>query len=385
MLGRNADAGILHRKDGGAVLLGHGDLDAAAAAIILHGVVAEVIEHLAENPPDAHDRNMLPRELEAHIPFLRGFTERIDRVRRKIIEIHRLALGLIALLLESGEIDDVVDQIDQALGLAVDVGRELLHLFRRHAALRHELGKAGDGRERRFELMRDVGGKFPAQRFTLGVLLRDRALLLLNALQERRELRIGRGGVLVVEIHLVDRADDALGRLKRRDQAQQRREHDDPERRRDGDDRRAHRGERAAEAQDRAVGAEAGDIHRLHAAAAALPDALPLAGGEGAAHLGAVDLVAVVRKLVVIDHAPVRADPCDAVDVSEGAEIVLPALHEPLLGIDRLLPEGGIRLVLRLRIAQDEKHGGREHKHQQSDEQARAEDRPPHPSRSSRR
>ena len=219
----------------------------------------------------------------------------------------------------------------------------------------------------------------------LGVLLRDGALLLLNALQERRELRIGRGGVIVVEIHLVDRADDALGGAKRLQQRQQQREHHDPERGRDRDDGRAHGGERAAEPQDRAVGAEAGDIHGLYAAAAAAADALTLARFQRGAHLGTAELVLLEGELIIEDHIAVRTNPGDAVDAAEGAQILLPAAQQPLLGIDRLLPQGGIGLILRLRTAKDEKHAGRKDQHQQADEQARAEDRAAHSSRSSSR
>ena len=52
----DADAGIRHRDGGGAVLRGHLHLYGAVGDVILDGVVAEVEDHLIQQPPHADDR-----------------------------------------------------------------------------------------------------------------------------------------------------------------------------------------------------------------------------------------------------------------------------------------------------------------------------------------
>lgn len=68
--------------------------------------------------------------------------------------------------LQLGELENVVDQIDQPVDLHTDHGDKTLLILRRgHHTGGEHVGKAFDGGQRSFELMRDVGGKFAADAF----------------------------------------------------------------------------------------------------------------------------------------------------------------------------------------------------------------------------
>ena len=86
---------------------------------------------------------------------------------RQCVQLDPLTLQLVAALVQTRELDDVIDQLQKAARLAVDVGGELLHLFHRHQSGLHQLGKAGDGGQRRSQLVGNVGGEFAPQRLAL--------------------------------------------------------------------------------------------------------------------------------------------------------------------------------------------------------------------------
>ena len=74
------------------------------------------------------------------------------------VEAQVRLLAAHAALVELGQADDIADQSDEALRLGVDVPGEVLHVLRLCDAVADELGKAGDGRQRRAQL---VGRRSP--------------------------------------------------------------------------------------------------------------------------------------------------------------------------------------------------------------------------------
>ena len=110
---------------------------------------------------------MLPGETERDILPLRDGAEALNHAARQHIQVDRRFCEVCRALVQPGKLDDVVDQIDQTAGFPVNVAGEFLHLFLRDHPLLHKLGKAGDGGQRRFQLMRNIGREFAAQRLTL--------------------------------------------------------------------------------------------------------------------------------------------------------------------------------------------------------------------------
>ena len=169
---RDADAGIRHGQDcfSGAFFCCDGH--AAAGAVILHGVVAEVIDKLLQRRADTLHNGFPAAERERHIPPQRCRAERGKCLLRKRIEIDALLLRRGGILFEARKLDDIVHERHEPLGFLVDIPGELPHPLRRHHAVCQKLGKAGDRRERRFELVRHVCGKFTPQRLALFPLCR---------------------------------------------------------------------------------------------------------------------------------------------------------------------------------------------------------------------
>ena len=166
--GRDADAGVRHRELHGSRELFHGHRDTSAGTVVLDGVVAEVVDHLMQQLPDAHDLPALSLQGEMHVLPGGDGAQTVQHVPGDCVQIHRLLFRQAGVFVQLGELQNILDQGDQTLGLPVDVGGELPHLVRRDAALGHQLGKAGDGGQGRFQLVRDVGGELLPQPFPLG-------------------------------------------------------------------------------------------------------------------------------------------------------------------------------------------------------------------------
>ena len=96
---------------------------------------------------------MLAAERETDLALLRHALQAAQDVLRECVQVNALPLETAGALVEAGELDDVVDQRQQPPRLAVDVGGEFLHFFRRHKPCLHQLGKAGDRGQRRFQLV----------------------------------------------------------------------------------------------------------------------------------------------------------------------------------------------------------------------------------------
>ena len=55
VLGRNADAGIKNRDGGFLLAVFNVNADASAGAVVFDGIVAEIVEHLVQEPAHAED------------------------------------------------------------------------------------------------------------------------------------------------------------------------------------------------------------------------------------------------------------------------------------------------------------------------------------------
>ena len=160
LLRRDADAGILHGEGGGGAVAPHGDGDAAAVHIVLHGVVAEVAGHLPQKGRDAGDDGALPLEGQGDVPLGGGIPQGVHGVLRDGVEVHRLEGGELPLV-QLGEADDVPDEGHEALGLGADVAHEAGDILGLHEAVFQELGAAQDALEGGLQLVGDVGGELP--------------------------------------------------------------------------------------------------------------------------------------------------------------------------------------------------------------------------------
>ena len=95
---------------------------------------------------------------------LRFFCHRLQRLHHRfaqVIQLNRFqALRLFDFFLNARQADNIVDQRNQAQGFFMNAAGELANIIhaRNHAVL-HHLRIAGNRRQRRFQLMRNIGGK----------------------------------------------------------------------------------------------------------------------------------------------------------------------------------------------------------------------------------
>ena len=164
----DADAGIRHRDGGGAVLRGHLHLYGAVGDVILDGVVAEVEDHLIQQPPHADDRGVAAVHRQGH-PLLGGGILQVGHgLLTQGQQVHRLR-GHGIPLVQLGQADDILHQRHHAGGLVVDMAHKAGHILRLHHAALDQLGAAHDALQRGLQFVGDVGGELPA--VALGVLL----------------------------------------------------------------------------------------------------------------------------------------------------------------------------------------------------------------------
>ena len=168
---RDANARVLDRQHHPVPLPGHRDGHMAILLVVFDGVVTEVKNNLRQElfravhplaAPGQGDGNPpLPGRLSqaGHSPFTQG------------VEVNPLAALLPGrALVQMGEVQDILHQRDQALGLLVNLAGEAPHVLAFHHPLPDDLRIAGDGSQGGLELMGDVGGKVPAHPILLLIL-----------------------------------------------------------------------------------------------------------------------------------------------------------------------------------------------------------------------
>ena len=184
----NADAGVRHRDPGteGGVL--HRDGDAAVWPVVGDGVVAEVIDDLLHDLGHAPHQGPVAPQLGGHLLPLGRRGQLLQHGPCLPVQVHGLPLAQAAALVQTGELDDVVHQPDEPLGLPVDVPGEVGDVLRLHQAVAQDLRRAQDGGQGRLQLVGDVGGELPPQPLPL---------LLLRHIQNHQH----RAGDLPVLLH----------------------------------------------------------------------------------------------------------------------------------------------------------------------------------------
>ena len=140
--------------------------DAAAVAVVLDGIIAEVIDHLMQHLPHPTNRLLITRKVQGDLLLVCHRHQALQHFVAKCVKVNAFPLHFAALL-HPGEIHNVLHQIGQTDALFLNVPAKLPHLVLRHKALAHKLGEAGDGGQRRFQLMGYIGGELPAQLFPL--------------------------------------------------------------------------------------------------------------------------------------------------------------------------------------------------------------------------
>ncbi len=162
LVGRKADARVLHLDGRHDVAAANAHRDAPAFGRVAHGVRNEVGRCLADHVGVAEHR---------HAPFhligereVRIGDERLVRCHDALDElshVHDFALHGRRAVLEARQLQNGVDEAAQALHLGIHRFQTLFVGFEH--AVHHGLHRGLDGHERRAQLVRHVGGQAPFQ------------------------------------------------------------------------------------------------------------------------------------------------------------------------------------------------------------------------------
>ena len=117
---RNTYTGILDRKGHISVFFCRNlYFHASARSVVFDRIITEVIDHLIEERIDTCNRRGFSRQTKLDPLLVSDRTKPVQNFRRKIIQIDLLPLRLFFILIKTGQLDNVIDQGDQALGFFI--------------------------------------------------------------------------------------------------------------------------------------------------------------------------------------------------------------------------------------------------------------------------
>ena len=180
----DADTGVGDGNGCFAVLRLHAERDSSSVPVIFNGVIRQIVEHFLHHGKDAPDLGMAAGERQRDIPLFCLRLQAFKDIGGHIIEVDILFVGEALFLIELAQAHDVVYKCDHSPGFPINISGKFRDLVLRHKAVPHELGKAGNGRQRRFQLVGHVRGELLAQAFSSFALLPDRLFLFLNAVYQ---------------------------------------------------------------------------------------------------------------------------------------------------------------------------------------------------------
>ena len=152
---RDADAGVPH----GQHMMVHTHRNGAIVAVVADRVIDKIVDQLGKQRAVAGDDRGFPGQRDRRVLPHGGGLERLDILLRQLIKIDLLGFGHDLRFVQLGQLDDIGDELEHALGFTVDARGELLDvLLLGHAGFDH-FGVAGNRGQRRFQLMRNVRRK----------------------------------------------------------------------------------------------------------------------------------------------------------------------------------------------------------------------------------
>ncbi len=160
----HARAEVLYVEFDGIFERARADDDAAAGGAVLHGVLDEVAEDLGHGIDVGEDEGVGGfAGFEGDAGFDDHAGQRLDGVVDQSGGADRLHAGLVLAGLDLGEREQVLSEAVHAAGVLEDDGHEFARVIGEvHAVFEERFDVAGDGSERRAQLMGDVGDEVAA-------------------------------------------------------------------------------------------------------------------------------------------------------------------------------------------------------------------------------
>ena len=144
-----------------------GDLNKATLPVVADGILHQILQQLLQKLPVTQDCGLPAEALQAYPPLPGGDLQIGADLFGKAQQLHTLGLGGGLGAVQLGELDDVIDEIQKAGCVFADFSGKTQLLISIHHFVFNQLGIAGNGGKRRFQLVRHIGRKFSAQLFPL--------------------------------------------------------------------------------------------------------------------------------------------------------------------------------------------------------------------------
>ena len=133
--------------------MGYLHVQLSAADVVLYAVVAEIVQHLAEDSPAAQQRDLLSRKRHSYALFLGAELQTFKHFLCKTVELNALILMGSGVLVQLGQGDDIIDKIDEPFGFAADISAELCNVLGLHHTACKHIRRSVDSSQRSFQLV----------------------------------------------------------------------------------------------------------------------------------------------------------------------------------------------------------------------------------------
>ena len=155
----DADAGVLYREKGVVLLLAGPDQDGAVFAIVLDGILDEVLDEFFEQVPVSREQGGFSIAGQGEVVGPGADGEISAAFFSQGCQIHGCEFSGEFFVVEFRQTDDVVDQREQAVGIMADLFGYMGHLIRGDHIVLEKFRIAGDGCQGGFEFMGHIGSE----------------------------------------------------------------------------------------------------------------------------------------------------------------------------------------------------------------------------------
>ena len=137
------------------------DRYAAAWNIVLDGIIAKVIEHLVEQPPDALHTEAWAGDLDGHILFCSAGCQNGFHIHSQFQDIH-IFFGQFYAFIQLRKPDNIFNEINQTGCFFSDMPHKTGFIFRLDHTASQQFRAANDALQGCFQFVGHIGGEFPA-------------------------------------------------------------------------------------------------------------------------------------------------------------------------------------------------------------------------------
>ena len=144
-------------------IAGSGDLHFSAGPVVADGIIAQVLAQLIQQGTVAVYKSALTQTGQRDISPAGIQLLTLHALLCNAQQIDRFHFGLragLACIIQTGELQDIIDQLDHAAGFHMDLLRKARHILRLCNAGLNELCITGNAGQRGLEFMADIGGEF---------------------------------------------------------------------------------------------------------------------------------------------------------------------------------------------------------------------------------